>query len=106
VELELYPLNLRILLHQAQSSQTGSGGGAQLGSWGSTVSGGYGVLASGGGYAAIAASSVLQPPKRYLAYTAAFSRLATVRQVCEFLLWPVAAVQAYGERYCTRLAAT
>nr|XP_017021234.1 ubiquitin carboxyl-terminal hydrolase 32 isoform X3 [Drosophila kikkawai] len=88
VELELYPLNLRILLHQAQPSQMGAGGGgsgAQLGSWGSTVSGGYGVLASGGGYAAIAASSVLQPPKRYLAYTAAFSRLATVRQVGEFL---------------------
>ncbi|KQS44270.1 ubiquitin carboxyl-terminal hydrolase 32 isoform X1 [Drosophila erecta] len=83
VELELYPLNLRILLHQVQPSQTG--GGTQLGSWGSTVSGGYGVLASGGGYAAIAASSVLQPPKRYLAYTAAFSRLATVRQVGEFL---------------------
>ncbi|XP_017134812.1 ubiquitin carboxyl-terminal hydrolase 32 isoform X1 [Drosophila miranda] len=87
VELELYPLNLRILLHQAQPSQTSlaAGAGAQLGSWGSTVSGGYGVLASGGGYAAIAASSVLQPPKRYLAYTAAFSRLATVRQVGEFL---------------------
>lgn len=29
--------------------------------------------------------SVLQPPKRYLAYTAAFSRLATVKQVGEFL---------------------
>ncbi|XP_068142891.1 ubiquitin carboxyl-terminal hydrolase 32 isoform X1 [Drosophila tropicalis] len=86
VELELYPLNLRILLHQAQPGQSGSGGsGTQLSSWGSTVSGGYGVLASGGGYAAIAASSVLQPPKRYLAYTAAFSRLATVRQVADFL---------------------
>ncbi|XP_017089550.2 ubiquitin carboxyl-terminal hydrolase 32 isoform X2 [Drosophila bipectinata] len=85
VDLELYPLNLRILLHQAQPSQTGAGGGSQLGSWGSTVSGGYGVLASGGGYAAIAASSVLQPPKRYLAYTAAFSRLATIRQVGDFL---------------------
>ncbi|KAH8268808.1 hypothetical protein KR018_007576 [Drosophila ironensis] len=85
VELELYPLNLRILLHQAQPSQSGAGGGSHLGSWGSTVSGSYGVLASGGGYAAIAASSVLQPPKRYLAYTAAFSHLATIRQVGEFL---------------------
>lgn len=85
MDLELYPLNLRILLHQAQPSQTGAAGGSQLGSWGSTVSGGYGVLASGGGYAAIAASSVLQPPKRYLAYTAAFSRLATIRQVGDFL---------------------
>ncbi|XP_060658257.1 LOW QUALITY PROTEIN: ubiquitin carboxyl-terminal hydrolase 32 [Drosophila nasuta] len=85
VELELYPLNLRILLHQAQTAPTGAAAGSQLSSWGSTTSGGYGVLASGGGYAAIAASSVLQPPKRYLAYTAAFSRLATVRQVGEFL---------------------
>ncbi|KAL7731872.1 hypothetical protein ACLKA6_017449 [Drosophila palustris] len=87
VELELYPLNLRILLHQAQTASTGAavGAGTQISSWGSTTSGGYGVLASGGGYAAIAASSVLQPPKRYLAYTAAFSRLATVRQVGEFL---------------------
>ncbi|XP_030372424.1 ubiquitin carboxyl-terminal hydrolase 32 isoform X2 [Scaptodrosophila lebanonensis] len=88
VELELYPLNLRILLHQVQPTQSvGSGGaigGTQLNSWGS-VTGSYGVIASGGGYAAIAASSVLQPPKRYLAYTAAFSRLATVRQVGEFL---------------------
>ncbi|KRG06553.1 ubiquitin carboxyl-terminal hydrolase 32 isoform X1 [Drosophila mojavensis] len=85
VELELYPLNLRILLHQMQSAPNGSGAGTQITSWGSTTSGGYGVLASGGGYAAIAASSVPQPPKRYLAYTAAFSRLATVRQVGEFL---------------------
>ncbi|EDV97503.1 ubiquitin carboxyl-terminal hydrolase 32 isoform X2 [Drosophila grimshawi] len=86
VELELYPLNLRILLHQLQTASTGSGAAStQITSWGSTVSAGYGVLASGGGYAAIAASSVLQAPKRYLAYTAAFSRLATVRQVGEFL---------------------
>lgn len=49
------------------------------------VVGGYGVLASGGGFAAITASSVLQPPKRYLAYTAAFSRLATVQQIGAFL---------------------
>ncbi|KAH8405303.1 hypothetical protein KR222_004086 [Zaprionus bogoriensis] len=86
VELELYPLNLRILLHQMQPTATGAGGaGTQITTWGSAASGGYGVLASGGGYAAIAASSVLQPPKRYLAYTAAFSQLATVRQVGEFL---------------------
>ncbi|XP_017843639.1 ubiquitin carboxyl-terminal hydrolase 32 isoform X1 [Drosophila busckii] len=85
VELELYPLYLRILLHQAQTTSNAAGGSNQFNSWSSTGSGGYGVLASGGGYAAIAASSVLQPPKRYLAYTAAFSRLATVRQVGEFL---------------------
>ncbi|XP_065362386.1 ubiquitin carboxyl-terminal hydrolase 32 isoform X2 [Calliphora vicina] len=78
VELELYPLNLRILLHQSvPQAQTANNWGA--------VSGGYGVLASGGGFAAITASSVLQPPKRYLAYTAAFSRLATVQQIGNFL---------------------
>lgn len=49
-----------------------------------------------GGYGAITASSytstsntvpssALQPPKKYLAYTAAFSRLATIKQVTEFL---------------------
>ncbi|XP_037930663.1 ubiquitin carboxyl-terminal hydrolase 32 isoform X2 [Teleopsis dalmanni] len=78
VELELYPLNLRILLHQSMPNN------ATVNSWGA-VSGGYGVMASGGGYAAISASNVLQPPKRYLAYTAAFSRLATIRQIGEFL---------------------
>ncbi|KAM7355200.1 ubiquitin specific protease 32 isoform 3-T3 [Cochliomyia hominivorax] len=78
VELELYPLNLRILLHQSvPQNQTTNNWGA--------VSGSYGVLASGGGFAAITASSVLQPPKRYLAYTAAFSRLASVQQIGNFL---------------------
>ncbi|XP_046807837.1 ubiquitin carboxyl-terminal hydrolase 32 isoform X1 [Lucilia cuprina] len=78
VELELYPLNLRILLHQSVPQNQAAN------SWGA-VPGGYGVLASGGGFAAISASSVLQPPKRYLAYTAAFSRLATVQQIGNFL---------------------
>lgn len=49
------------------------------------LTGSYGVIASGGGFAAISSSSVLQPPKRYLAYTAAFSRLATVQKVGAFL---------------------
>lgn len=35
--------------------------------------------------AASVSTAALQPPKRYLAYTAAFSRLATVKQVAEFL---------------------
>ncbi|XP_037889986.1 ubiquitin carboxyl-terminal hydrolase 32 isoform X1 [Glossina fuscipes] len=78
VELELYPLHLRILLHQNIPQNQ------SVNNWGS-VSGGYGVMATSGGFAAISASSVLQPPKRYLAYTAAFSRLATVQQVGTFL---------------------
>lgn len=79
LELELYPLNLRILRHQPNPpvAQTVS-------SWGA-VAGGYGAVTSTGNYTSNAMSSVLQPPKRYLAYTAAFSRLATVKQVGEFL---------------------
>ncbi|XP_055612922.1 ubiquitin carboxyl-terminal hydrolase 32 [Uranotaenia lowii] len=80
VELELYPLNLRILRHQnptaQQQQQTNS-------AWGN-ISGGYGVL-TGGNYSNVSVSNMLQPPKKYLAYTAAFSRLATVKQVAEFL---------------------
>lgn len=78
VELELYPLNLRILRHHVQSSVN------QNSSWGS-VSGGFGGIPASN-YATISAvPQVLQPPKRYLAYTSAFSRLATVKQVEEFL---------------------
>lgn len=80
VELELYPLNLRILRHHLQPviNQNSS-------TWGA-VSGGYGALASAGSYSTISSvPQALQPPKRYLAYTAAFSRLATVKQVAEFL---------------------
>ncbi|XP_025837544.1 ubiquitin carboxyl-terminal hydrolase 32 isoform X2 [Agrilus planipennis] len=74
VELELYPLNLRILRHQSQQLNSTA-------SWNSVV-GGYG--ASGLNSAGISASPVMAP-RRYLAHTAAFSRLATVRQVIEFL---------------------
>lgn len=48
-------------------------------------SGGYGAVTSGGNYTSNTVPTVLQPPKRYLANTAAFSRLATVKQVGEFL---------------------
>ncbi|XP_059614538.1 ubiquitin carboxyl-terminal hydrolase 32 isoform X2 [Phlebotomus argentipes] len=91
VEVELYPLNLRILRHhyppnqgaqQQQQSSLGSN------AWG-IVSGGYGVLntPSGitGNVTAASLASGMQPPKKYLAYMAAFSKLATVKQVCEFL---------------------
>lgn len=48
--------------------------------------GGYGAITSAGSYTSMSSvAPSLQPPKRYLAYTAAFSRLATVRQVTEFL---------------------
>lgn len=86
VDLELYPLNLKILRHQAQNNaSSASGGGQQQSSspntWGSVV-GGYGA-------AALSSAGLTAPPpmspRRYLAHTAAFSRLASVGQVLEFL---------------------
>nr|CAI5835190.1 unnamed protein product [Callosobruchus analis] len=75
VELELYPLNLKILRHQTQQSVNNSA------SWSSVV-GGYGAAAlSTAGFT----SSVTAGTRRYLAHTAAFSRLATVQQVTDFL---------------------
>lgn len=79
LELELYPLNLRILRHQPNPPATQT-----VSSWGA-VAGGYGAVTSAGSYSTSAMPSVLQPPKRFLAYTAAFSRLATVKQVGEFM---------------------
>ncbi|XP_061391651.1 ubiquitin carboxyl-terminal hydrolase 32 [Musca vetustissima] len=84
VELELYPLNLRILLHQIVPQQQQQQQQQMANNWGAMTSS-YGVIASGGGFAAISSPNVLQPPKRYLAYTAAFSRLATVQKVAAFL---------------------
>ncbi|GAB0091632.1 ubiquitin carboxyl-terminal hydrolase 32 [Sergentomyia squamirostris] len=92
VEVELYPLNLRILRHHYQSNQTSQPQQQQqqqqssLGSnaWG-IVSGGYGVLNTPSSVTAGSLASNMQPPKKYLAYMAAFSKLATVKQVCEFL---------------------
>lgn len=79
VDLELYPLNLRILRHQQQSSNSGgqSAMSAVPNTWG-TVVGGYGA-------AALSSAGLTAPPqlspRKYLAHTAAFSRLATVGQV-------------------------
>ncbi|XP_013149041.1 PREDICTED: ubiquitin carboxyl-terminal hydrolase 32 [Papilio polytes] len=73
VEMELYPLQLKILRHVPSTPR---------------VSAGVGVGAGVGGAGAALYSSVPAapaPPDRQLAYTAAFSRLATVRQVTEFL---------------------
>lgn len=99
VELELYPLNLRILRHQnptpvATAGGYGSAANSVISSTWSAVGGAYGALANSGGYPSSAntggqhlanAAAVLQPPKKYLAYLAAFSRLATIRQVGDFL---------------------
>uniref|UniRef100_A0A1L8DSS4 ubiquitinyl hydrolase 1 n=1 Tax=Nyssomyia neivai TaxID=330878 RepID=A0A1L8DSS4_9DIPT len=89
VEVELYPLNLRILRHhypQNQTPQQQQQNSLGSNAWG-IVSGGYGVLNTPSGITGnvTASTMALQPPKKYLAYMAAFSKLATVKQVCEFL---------------------
>ncbi|XP_058129653.1 ubiquitin carboxyl-terminal hydrolase 32 [Anopheles coustani] len=84
VELELYPLNLRILRHQSQTLQHQQSSQMAGGSAWASMSGGYGALTTGS-FPTTVSSAVLHPPKKYLAYTAAFSRLATVKQVAEFL---------------------
>uniref|UniRef100_A0A182JE81 ubiquitinyl hydrolase 1 n=1 Tax=Anopheles atroparvus TaxID=41427 RepID=A0A182JE81_ANOAO len=84
VELELYPLNLRILRHQSQTNQHQNAQMAGGSAWAS-MSGGYGALTTGSFPTTSVSSAVLHPPKKYLAYTAAFSRLASVKQVAEFL---------------------
>lgn len=73
VELELYPLNLRILRHQAQNNSSAT--------WTSVV-GGYGAAALS--TAGITTAPVASP-RRNLSHMAGFSRLANVRQVIEFL---------------------
>ena len=88
LEIELYPLNLRILRHQTQSNQTTNAAAiasAHASTW-SSISSGYGALSSASGYAAVTSTNnSLIAPKKYLAYIAAFSRLSTIRQVGEFL---------------------
>lgn len=83
-EIELFPLNLRILRHQqqqqAQQNTATNVNVVNTSTW-NNISGGYGALANTG-YNNV---SVSQTPKKYLAYIAAFSRLATVKQVGEFL---------------------
>jgi ubiquitin carboxyl-terminal hydrolase 6/32 len=82
-ELEFYPLNLRILRHQTQQNTNQQQQSNNMGTW-SSISGGYGALS--GSYSNVSpVQTQLQTPKKYLAYTAAFSRLATVKQVGEFL---------------------
>ncbi|XP_063924982.1 ubiquitin carboxyl-terminal hydrolase 32 isoform X2 [Zophobas morio] len=74
VELELYPLNLSIWMHASQAVGTAA-------TWSSVV-GGYGAAALN---TAGITTAPITSPRRYLAHTAAFSRLANIRQVIEFL---------------------
>ncbi|ERL90606.1 hypothetical protein D910_07953, partial [Dendroctonus ponderosae] len=74
VELELYPLNLRILRHQVQQPINNPS------TWSSVV-GGYGALTTAG----LPPSSPSACIRRNLAHVAAFSRLATIQQVTDFL---------------------
>ncbi|XP_061723016.1 ubiquitin carboxyl-terminal hydrolase 32 [Cydia pomonella] len=71
VELELYPLNLKILRHVAVPQRMNS----------VSAVGGVSMYSS----VPMAPPAPPAPPERQLAYTAAFSRLATVKQVSEFL---------------------
>lgn len=111
IELELYPLTLKILRHQVQSTVANRIAYTQPNTW-SGMAGGYGaalgkpkfintakdnfsrfyygrqlhyyifpVSASSYPYSA----SVNTVPKRYVAHTATFSRLATIRQVYNYL---------------------
>ncbi|GBP60098.1 Ubiquitin carboxyl-terminal hydrolase 32 [Eumeta japonica] len=73
VELELYPLNLRLLRHIASPQRSNAVGAVAGVSLYSSVP------------LAPATVTAPAPPERQLAYTAAFSRLATVKQVSEFL---------------------
>ncbi|CAB3376870.1 Hypothetical predicted protein [Cloeon dipterum] len=76
-ELELYPLVLKIMRHQTNPRPPN-----QQQTW-SDVVGGYGAAALvSAGYGYVPQSTT---PKRYVAYMAAFSKLATIRQVYEFL---------------------
>lgn len=85
LEIELYPLNLRILRHQQPQQNSTLTSNSHMNTWNS-ISSGYGALTSSG-YSSVASTSSTsnQIPKKYLAYLAAFSRLATVKQVIDFL---------------------
>ncbi|XP_076059243.1 ubiquitin specific protease 32 isoform X2 [Oratosquilla oratoria] len=102
VELELYPVTLRLLRHQASNQGRSPANNSWVG-----VPGGYGASAFNLLHVVICGShcahiyqsfhsapysymsslpnSLSSTPKRYLAYMAAFSRMATVRQVYDYL---------------------
>ncbi|KAL1501454.1 hypothetical protein ABEB36_006770 [Hypothenemus hampei] len=74
VELELYPLSLRILRHQVQPPVNNAS------TWNSVV-GGYGALTTAG----LPPTSSITSIRRTLTHVATFSRLASVQQVIDFL---------------------
>ncbi|XP_069942664.1 ubiquitin carboxyl-terminal hydrolase 32 isoform X4 [Cherax quadricarinatus] len=79
VELELYPVTLRLFRHVQQQTRTPNN------SWVGVV-GGYGAAAlNSAPYYVTSLPHSTSSPKRYLAYLAAFSRLATLRQVYDYL---------------------
>ena len=85
IELELRPLSIRILRHQAMNRSSGSQG---IGS-NAVSSMGYGGMAihySGGALGPTSGGNTSNPsPKRYHAYQAAFSRRTNILQIEEFL---------------------
>ncbi|XP_050522495.1 ubiquitin carboxyl-terminal hydrolase 32 [Daktulosphaira vitifoliae] len=91
VELELYPLTLKLLKHYNNSSNTSGSNNtisrtqtSNTGTWSGLV-GGYGTAAlNSTGYNYVS-NLVNSMPRRYLAYTASFSKLATVKHVYNFL---------------------
>lgn len=75
-ELELYPITLRLYRHQASTNRQ------PVNTWSGVVGN---VASAYGGSASLYAGHVPVVPKRYLAYLASFSHLATLRQVFDFL---------------------
>ncbi|KAK6636372.1 hypothetical protein RUM43_010032 [Polyplax serrata] len=76
-ELELYPINIKFLRHVSQNNRQ------QVNNWSGMV-GGYGASAIGNsGYAYV--TNLTPASRRYLAYVGAFSRMATLKQVYQYL---------------------
>ncbi|XP_071945533.1 ubiquitin carboxyl-terminal hydrolase 32-like isoform X2 [Antedon mediterranea] len=73
--LELYPLNVKLLRHQSNTPKQGNVaiGGLSIGSGGISWNN------------SSSANNATTAPKRYLAYTASFSKMHTMQQVHEFL---------------------
>ncbi|XP_070572719.1 ubiquitin carboxyl-terminal hydrolase 32-like isoform X2 [Ptychodera flava] len=79
-ELELYPISVRLLRHQANQPKQNT--------WNSVSMGIVGGFSFGAGTYVGSSShtnNTPAPPKRYLAYVAAFSRMHTIQQVYDFL---------------------
>ncbi|XP_077995197.1 ubiquitin carboxyl-terminal hydrolase 32-like isoform X2 [Glandiceps talaboti] len=79
-ELELYPISIRLLRHQANQPKQNAWNSVHMG-----IVGGFSFGA--GSYVGSSShnNSTPAPPKRYLAYVAAFSKMHTMQQVYDFL---------------------